>query len=52
MSVSPSVFALCLATLIIGLIALIPTLWLILLKKQRYRKHILPHREISDSKRI
>lgn len=39
---SPSVFIVCLVTLVIGLIALIPHLSFILLKKQHYRKQILP----------
>ncbi len=40
MSPSPLIFALCLITLIIGMIAFIPNLLLILLKRQRYRERI------------
>jgi hypothetical protein len=41
MTSSPLVLALCLVSLVIGLLAVIPNSLLILLEKQRYRKQVL-----------
>ncbi len=42
MNFSPSILILSLIILIIGLIAIIPNIWFILLKKQHYRKLTIP----------